>query len=376
MTKTSKKGMPPIIKFGAWVLSLIVFVVGFWHSHLGLKSFNLFNSEYGSLAVAGIVLLLILLSYNLAVNGKKSAFYFYIFGGLLFFTFNLNFFYPSYLSDKLVKEEAKVLNDTLQSYSNRMSKFKNPELINDYLLLTDLKEKILSEIKYQNGFGNQAKKYLKEFNNILSDYEKDPKRKKAVRVTPSYAVGNTQEDRDNMYNEMSKLLESAIESFNVKTVANGKAENTTNLYQGIQDINEIRETYSDKLIDIIKDDFVINLDSVKSHPHVVTLKTLATKINNAIDKINNAEDKGINNKEFAHVESQSENIGKFEHTIASIKERINKIDTWGIIFLCLFIDLLVPLFIYVMIKRNEDEEDSSNTSFWDNITGKKKPTTF
>lgn len=373
---TTKKGIPPIVKIGAWLLSFIAFIVGFWHAHLGLKSFYLFNSEYGSLAVAGIVLLLILLSYNLAVNGKRSALYFYIFGGLLFFIFNLNFFYPSYLSDKLVKEEAKSLNDTLQSYSNKISKFKNPDLVNNYLLLIDLKEKILSEIKYQNGFGVQAKKYLKEFNNILADYEKDSKRKEAVKITPSYAVGNSQEERDRMYNEMDKLLSRAIISFDLKSVASGKAENTTNLFDGIQQINELQNVYSPKLIDIIKDDFKIDLDSVKSHPHIVTLKTLSTEINNATDKINNAEDKNINNKEFARVESKSENIGKFEHTIASVKDRINRIDTWGIIFLCLFVDLLVPLFIYLMIRRNEKDEDNTDTTFWDNLTGKKKPTTF
>jgi hypothetical protein len=58
-----------IIKFSAWMLSFIVFLVGFWHSHLGLKEMRPFDSEYGSLIIAGIILLLILISYNLAVNG-------------------------------------------------------------------------------------------------------------------------------------------------------------------------------------------------------------------------------------------------------------------------------------------------------------------
>lgn len=373
---TTKKGIPPIVKMGAWLLSFIAFIVGFWHAHLGLKSFNLFNSEYGSLAVAGIVLLLILLSYNLAVNGKKSALYFYIFGGLLFFVFNLNYFYPSYLSDKLVKEEAKSLNDSLQSYSNSISKFKDPKIVNNYLNLIELKGKILSEIKYQNGFGIQAKKYLQNFNNILVEAETDAKGKESVKITPSYAIGNTQEERDFMYAEMEKQLDRAIALYDAKSVTSGEAQNATNLYEGIQEINELRNIYTPKLIDIMKDDFKVNLDSVKSNPHVVTLKTLSTEINNAIDKINNAEDKNIKKNKFARVESQSENIGKFEHTIASVKERINKIDTWGIIFLCLFIDLLVPLFIYLMIRRKDGDEDTSNNSFWDNLTGKKKPSTF
>lgn len=197
-----KSSIPPIVKFGAWLLALIAFGVGFWHAHLGLKSFNLFNSEYGSLAVAGIVLLLILLSYNLAVGGKKVALLFYIFGGLTFFVFNLNYFYPAYLGDKLVKEEAKEMNDSLQAYANTMKKFQDPEILDDYADLILIKDRILSEIRYQNGFGRQAKEYLNQFNQILSDNEKDVSKKDKVKITPSFAIGNTQEERDRMAEDL------------------------------------------------------------------------------------------------------------------------------------------------------------------------------
>lgn len=50
-------------------------------------------------------------------------------------------------------------------------------------------------------------------------------------------------------------------------------------------------------------------------------------------------------------------LGRFAHTISSVKQRINKIDTWGIIILCLFIDLIVPLAIYFMIRGNTGNED-------------------
>jgi hypothetical protein len=45
-----------------------------------------------------------------------------------------------------------------------------------------------------------------------------------------------------------------------------------------------------------------------------------------------------------------------KYTILSIKERIREIDTWAIIILCLFIDLLVPLAIYLLL-RKKDEDD-------------------
>ena len=40
------KKTPPIVQAGAWLLSLIVFTVGFWHTHLGLKEMRPFGSEW------------------------------------------------------------------------------------------------------------------------------------------------------------------------------------------------------------------------------------------------------------------------------------------------------------------------------------------
>ena len=86
---TKEKPIPGLVKYGAWLLSLIVFVVGFWHTHLGLKEMRPFGTEYGSIAIAMIILLLLLLTYYFAINGSKIALVFYVFCGLFFFTFNI-----------------------------------------------------------------------------------------------------------------------------------------------------------------------------------------------------------------------------------------------------------------------------------------------
>ncbi len=376
MTSTQKK-LPPIVNFGAFLLSLITFIVGFWHAHLGLKSFNLFGSEYGSLTVAGIILILILLSYFIALNGKKSALLFYVIGGLLFFLFNLNYFYPAYLGDKLVKEEAVYLNDTLQSYTNKVSKLQNDEVVNEILNLKELKGKISSEIEKANGFGPVAKNYLNQFNDILSKREKTDATRKSVRITPSYSVGKTQKERDGINEDVNKQLETAISTFEQKYAVKGK-ENALKLYEGIKEMNRLKVFYSPKLDEIIKGDFTVNLDSMKSDKNVKTLKELGTQLNNIIDQINNAQgERGA--IKLQKVESQSENIGKFEHTIASVSARIGKIDTWGIIFLCLFLDLLVPLFIYIMIRQKDDDgEGGFGFSFLNSggKGGKNRPSSF
>ena len=67
----STKKTLPIVQIGLWLVILLVFAIGFWHTHLGLKEMKPFGSEWGSLAIAGILLLPILITYWYAVNGKK-----------------------------------------------------------------------------------------------------------------------------------------------------------------------------------------------------------------------------------------------------------------------------------------------------------------
>ena len=97
------------------------------------------------------------------------------------------------------------------------------------------------------------------------------------------------------------------------------------------------------------------------------LQKLFTGINGATSKINNSSRKDL----FQPLEeAQTRNLGKIAHTLKSIKNRSDKTDTWAIIFLCLFIDLLVPLAIYVLLrKKGHQFEDKS-------LQGKIKPASF
>ena len=98
---------------------------------------------------------------------------------------------------------------------------------------------------------------------------------------------------------------------------------------------------------IIPDNSDIQLDEVKIHPQIIILQKLVTGINEAISKINNATKKDT--YKFKQLEeSPSRTLGRIANTFKSIKERINKVDTWAIIILCLFIDLIVPLAIYLL----------------------------
>jgi hypothetical protein len=108
------------------------------------------------------------------------------------------------------------------------------------------------------------------------------------------------------------------------------------------------------LKDIIADDSRIILKDVKNHSQINTLQHLVTFLDNATTQIN----EGSNTKIFPKKleEAKTRNLGRIAHTLSSIWERIGRIDTWAMILLCLFIDLLVPLAIYTLI-RKKDRED-------------------
>jgi hypothetical protein len=309
-----------------------------------------FDSEYGSLSIALIVLLLILISYYIAVNGKKLALVFYIIGGVFFFVFNLNYFYPSYLGRQLVKEEAIALNDTLQSFSNKISRMDNSNSVSVVSELYNIKGKLLDEIKGQDGFGPRAKKYLDDFNSLANSSQ-----------LPNRTIGSSQEERKIIAERYDDLLTKDIRNYVVKQIANGKVENANELLIGVEQLKSLNDEYSSQLEVIISDNQRVLLDSVKNHPQINTLQNLVTKLDNATIKINKSSGKEI----FPKLkESNTRNLGRIAHTLSSVAERINKIDTWGIILICLFIDLLVPLFIYLMIKKKSGSEHSEGFPYW------------
>ena len=368
---TSKKKISPIVKFGAWMLSFIVFLVGFWHSHLGLIEMRPFESEYGSLIVAGIFLLLILISYNIAINGKKSALIFYIVGGFFFFIFNLNYFYPSYLGRKLINEETDQIKETLTIQRNNLNSVsKKAETKYQKIVdgLIQIKSQILKEIEVRGGFGVEANKRLNEFNQITDSKIRGERK---IETDPIKQL--------KLYKDWENELNQAIRMYIGNTIA-GDEKNKLELVYASYDMDDLFKKYKPILDSISNDNERIHLDSLNyenynPNKQIKILKSVVDKSIEIDKRVNATLGKTQESNIFPKDCPNSRNIGNYEHTLSSINQRINKIDTWGIILLCLFIDLLVPLFIYLMIRKTDDEEDE-NYSFWNNITGKKKPSTF
>ena len=362
--KTTKK-TPPIVQIGLWLVSLLVFAIGFWHTHLGLKEFNIFDSEYGSLSVATIVLIFLLTTYWFAINGKKLALVFYVVCGFIFFILNLNYFYPSYMARTIIQSEAKALIDTLDHYTNGTSAIgaQNSEDMNTFLKLTSLKSDIVSEIN-SKGFGPNAKNLTTQFNEILSKLKVSK-----VPINPSYGrVTADRQEMESQKNEIEPKLEQAINNFVITRL---NVENALLFLQGRDNLKKLGEKYKDSLIQIASDNKMeYPLDSIKDNKNVDLIVNFVNDLNASIDQVNKAYDKEtpILKSLDKDVHPRADKLGMIKYTLLSIKERISEIDTWAVIFFCLFIDLIIPLGIYLLLRKKEDEEESE----W-SVRRKKKP---
>ena len=358
------KKIPPIVQIAAWLLSLIVFAVGFWHTHLGLKDMRPFGSEYGSIAIAGIILLLLLITYWFAVNGNKKALIFYIVCGLFFFIFNLNYFYPAYMARQLVKEEAIALNDTLQKFTGMSSNGVAQGSESTIKKLYNLKDKVMFEIRKDGGLGPDAKSYLAQINELT----KDP-----IKLNGS--LGNTQSKREDIASEYAKLIDHSINYYTLNNIKKVSGESNSQLVvDGMNELTAAQQKYTEPLKKIIEDDHEIPLEGLiklrqkgANHPQIQTLQNVVTDIDNATKKINEGSKKNI----YPLLkEAETRNLGRIKHTLNSIKKRISETDTLGIILVCLFIDLLVPLAIYLLLKKDEEEEEDNS------LKGKNRPGSF
>jgi hypothetical protein len=146
-----------------------------------------------------------------------------------------------------------------------------------------------------------------------------------------------------------------------KTASGGELGDAENFLLGVATFDSLQKKYTPLLKDtIIPDNSEILLEEVKQNKDIISLQKLASSMDEASMRINEASKKRnkLKKDEFTLIgETKSQNLGRIAHTVASVKERIDKVDTWSIIFICLFIDLLVPLAIYLLLRKKEDSSD-------------------
>jgi hypothetical protein len=361
---SDEQKIPGFIRLGSWILSFIVFMIGFWHTHLGLKQMNVFGSEYGSIAVAGIVLILLIISYWYAINGRSIAIYFYIICGFVFFVSNLNYFYPAYEGRNLLNEEALLIRSSINNYADSASMYiEQHSHLRLYNIIESLKRSritALTEIENNNGMGGVAREHISDFNAKVHEYGLDP-------AYYAKAGGNFTSNKIR-----NKEISAALDATMSKTIA--FAENRIQGYLKIvnskNQLNNISADSKARLDSIISDKSDVSLDSIKQNTQIIYLQNLVSSIDSAVLEINsgletseNKLKKLIQIKELTETDKlqipKSQFLGQFRHTVEIIGSRLFYTSTLFIILMCLFIDIIVPLGIYILLR--DDNTSASLT---------------
>jgi len=375
----NEKTVPSHIKILGWFISLSAFVLGFWHTHEGVRSFKALNG-YGSFVVSGLILACLIVAYSRALSGLKIAFVFYLICALFNFTFNLNSFYPNLLGRKLLNEEANELQNVMVSNSNKLDSIynkygKGTNIMTDINQLEQLKSSIISEVIEQDGMGPNALSYLANFNRITNS-----------NIDALNNIGNA-EDRIKWLNRWTPKMDEAINTF-VLTKYLQSDLSKLDIIRSKNAMDSLKYKFSPAFQHIARDNskIPINDSIIENHPQIDTLKMFVIGIDTISSKVNKALGK---NKSVLQVFNSDEaekrnnypkiqNLGQFDHTIESIGKRIKRTDTWGVLILVFFIDFIVPLAMFFMIRGggSNNTNNRNQRTIVDYFTKRKQPKTF
>jgi hypothetical protein len=374
MNNNKATHIPKYLIIIGWLVSLFAFSLGFYHTADGVSYLQPLGLKYGGFILSGLISLMLVLSYARAVSGVKIALVFYVVCALFNFIFNLNSFYPNMNSRKLLQEEAKQISDTIQDNLNQYQNLINLGSSLDIANLEAKRQACLNEIKTNKGFGDAAKKELKEFNDISQKYGLAPINVGAFDVsTPSAAAnfGGLMDSKINDLKNGTSTITNADAALNKmsqlsKMFVRPKGENIMSSADSI--FKEISDNPKTK-----KEDPLAYKRSLEKLEELVKKNDeMAEAVNKLEIKIKNKETgkeqvlklKVLNPDDKAELLfPKSKEMGKFNHTMDSIGKRIGKLDTWGILILVLFIDFIVPLGIYMLIRKKDGEDKPKKVSF-------------
>ncbi len=342
-----------------WLGAVGCFVFGYYNTVMGLRMFDAFGSSAGSWFLAIIPLLMVFGGYFAAVRGRRQMIYLYLAGELLFFIFNLTYLYPHYLGRTLVNEEAKVLKDRLDKMPSELDAIAisgNSQSLEKLQRLREIQENLLTEIKDRFGFDDRARQQLRDFNELAGT---------AYTPEPGYA-GRTDSERLALYDRWKKRTDEGIKNFIVKLSGNDKV--AEKLVSAKYELDSLVEAYGPKLDLILEENAKVSIvrEDVNNNSQIKLMKELTTKLDKVANNVNSVSSSAsfeplVSGKETIAF-PKTQKLGTFEHTLISIKERLGKLDTWGVIIVCFFFDLLGPFLFYFYIRKEEDDDESIGSS--------------
>lgn len=357
------------LKIIFWIATFACFIFGYYNTHLGLLTFDAFGSKNGSWFIAIIPLVMVLGGYVAAVQGKKGMLALYLTGEIVFFIFNFSYLYPNYLGRTLIQEETRELKDSLNVYQNRIDGKVNisDEGMNAYNALKVAKKNLRTEIVDRNGFGDYAKEQLKRITEITG-----------LDITPDRTLGGSQAEREKRWNEYwEPTVDEAINAFITSHLS---VNNATVWIEARAYIDSIAPIYNEKLGIILNDKSDVDIDheAIANNVHINLLDELTVKLDDEIaNKVNSVAPNTFtrfNDNKATITFPKTKKLGYFEHALISAKERIGKLDTWGVIILCFLFDLLGPFLFYFYLRKDDaddygTDEGAFDRPWWKRIFG-------
>ena len=347
------------LKIIFWIATIACFIFGYYNTHLGLLTFDAFGSKNGSWFIAIIPLVMVLGGYVAAVQGKKGMLALYLTGEIIFFIFNFSYLYPNYLGRTLIQEETRELKDSLNVYQNRIDGKVNisDEGMKDFLRLIDAKNNLHQEIVEREGFGERAAAQLDSINKITGR-----------TISRDRVLGGTKAERIKRWEEYWKpRVDEVINDFISSHIG---VNNATVWIEARAYIDSIAPIYNVKLGIILDDDSDVDIDhdAIKENHQIKELRTLTVILDDEIaNKINSVAPytfTRFNNLKTTIPFPKTQKLGHFEHALISAKERIGKLDTWGVIILCFLFDLLGPFLFYFYLRKDNEGERIEDPGVW------------
>ena len=348
------------LKIIFWIATIACFIFGYYNTHLGLLTFDAFGSKNGSWFIAIIPLVMVLGGYVAAVQGWKGMLALYLTGEIIFFIFNFSYLYPNYLGRTLIQEETRELKDSLNVYQNRIDGKVNisDEEMKAYHDLQFAKDNLRTEIVDRGGFEKYATAQLKTICDITG-YD----------ITPDRTLGGSQEQRERRWNEYwEPEINKAINSF---VTSHLSVNNATVWIEVRAYIDSIAPIYNAKLGIILDDDSDVDIDhdAIKENYQIKELRTLTVILDDEIaNKVNSVAPNTFtrfNDLKTTIPFPKTQKLGHFEHALISAKERIGKLDTWGVIILCFLFDLLGPFLFYFYLRKDGSSNGFGDDGAWD-----------
>lgn len=346
MTEITPKAFTSKQKLGI-ASAVIFFLVGWFHTGLGLQKYQILGSEYGGFLVATGFLFIMIIGYSMAVAGSKTALFLYLTFAFVTMLCNLNSFYPNYRADTLVREELRghraSLVDIRENIKNRFYDTRLHSLAKD---VRGKKEQLTSNIR-QLGFGPRSEETLKQIEELLGTTFT---RKLRGRDQSEWNATATEYDNfvekalqkklgDNRFDQKNELLSFSEEHY---SVFNEKIDTSLNEKTTFKKSPDYVENIVKSYRDLCKRAVALAIDDDLKRPF-----TGCTEL----------------------YESSNVEIGAFGHTFKSIWQTLSNGGTIAVLIICLVIDFIVPLALYLLIRRRDT---SIKRSIWI-LGGKEMP---